>query len=195
MHDKPEATEQTDALSDHEAASAKEAFEERRSEKKERRRQRHAKRFVGYTRFMAIVPCIGLLAAAVALTLVTLVSTINVTVEVAHGGISMQEMMVEYIEFADFFLLAIVLYIMSIGLYSLFIDDSVPMPQWLEIHNLEDLKEKLLGVIVVVMGVFFLGKLIHGTDPLELMFTGVGIAAVVLALGYFARHVIIGTED
>ena len=151
--------------------------------------------FVGSTRFMAIVPCIALLAAAIALMIATLVSTVQVTIEAFNGEVALADMMVEYIEFADFFLLSIVLYIMSIGLYSLFIDDTIPMPHWLEIHNLEDLKEKLIGVIVVVMGVFFLGKLIHGTAALDLMYTGVGIAAVVLALGYFARYVIIGAEE
>lgn len=165
------------------------------SAREEKHQARMAKRIVGYTRLMAIVPCIGLFAAAIALTIVTLISTVEVTVEVAHGSVTMSDMLVEYIEFADFFLLAIVLYIMSIGLYSLFIDDSIPMPSWLEIHDLDDLKEKLIGVIVVVMGVFFLGKLIHGTDAQELMLTGFGIAAVILALAYFARHIIAGHGD
>ena len=149
---------------------------------------------MGATRYMAIVPCIALLAAAVALMIATLVDTVHVTIEAVNGEVELADMMVEYIEFADFFLLAIVLYIMSIGLYSLFIDDTIPMPKWLEIHNLEDLKEKLIGVIVVVMGVYFLGKLIHGTDAQSLLYMGLGIAAVVFALGYFARFVIIGEE-
>ena len=153
------------------------------------------RRVMGASRYMAIVPCIALLAAAVALMVATLVSTVEVTIEAFEGTVDLSDMMVEYIEFADFFLLAIVLYIMSIGLYSLFIDDTIPMPEWLEIHNLEDLKEKLIGVIVVVMGVFFLGKLIHGTAAQDLFYTGIGIAAVVLALGYFARFVIIGHKD
>ena len=167
-----------------------------REHEREKRGEQHkgavAKLVVGYTRFMAIIPCIGLLAASVALMVVTLVATVQVTVEAAESAITLQDLMVEYIEFADFFLLAIVLYIMAVGLYSLFIDDDVPMPHWLEIHDLEDLKEKLIGVIVVVMGVFFLGKLIHGTEAQNLLYIGVGIAAVVLALGYFARYVIIG---
>ena len=161
------------------------------SEKKDTK----ARLVIGGTRFMAIIPCIGLLAAALALMIVTLVSTVQVTIEACEGAIGLQDLMVEYIEYADFFLLAIVLYIMCIGLYSLFIDDQIPMPKWLEIHNLEDLKEKLIGVIVVVMGVYFLGRLIHGTDSLDLLCLGVGIAAVVFALGYFARYVIIGDSS
>ena len=140
---------------------------------------------------MAAVPSFGLFIAAIAMTIATLLSTIGVTVEVVKGELTMQDMLVEYIEYADFFLLSIVLYIMSIGLYSLFIDDEIEMPSWLEIHTLDDLKEKLVSVIVVVMGVFFLGRLIHGADPLDLLCMGAGIGAVVLSMAYFVRHIMV----
>ena len=64
------------------------------------------------------------------------------------------------------------------------------MPSWLEIDTLDDLKEKLIGVIGVVMGVYFLGRLIHGTDPFDLLLIGLGTAAVITALAYFVKHVI-----
>ena len=177
------------------AAQAAAPTQEPEADERSTGKKRWDQIIIGGTRLFAIIPCIGLLAAAVALMIVTLISTVQVTIEAIEDTIELQDLMVEYIEFADFFLLAIVLYIMSVGLYSLFIDDSIPMPEWLEIHNLEDLKEKLIGVIVVVMGVYFLGKLIHNTDATDLLCLGVGIAAVVLALGYFARFVIIGDES
>lgn len=160
--------------------------------RKEAHKGRRAKIVIGSTRFIAIIPSIGLFAASIALMIVTLISTVQVTAEAIEGTVDILDLMVDYIEYADFFLLAIVLYIMAIGLYSLFIDDDIPMPHWLEIHDLEDLKEKLIGVIVVVMGVYFLGRLIHGTDSMDILCLGVGIAAVVFALGYFSRYVIIG---
>ena len=144
------------------------------------------------TRFMAIVPSVGLLVAAVTLTIRTLANVATTTHDVMGGRIDMQAMLVEYIECADFFLLSIVMYIMAVGLYSLFIDPDVQMPAWLEIRSLDDLKEKLVGVIVVVMGVYFLGQLIHGSNTLELMYMGVAIGAVVASLTYFVRHVISG---
>ena len=152
-------------------------------------------RLVGYTRFMAAVPSFGLFIAAVAMTLSTLLSTVGVTIEVIKGELTMQDMLVEYIEYADFFLLSIVLYIMSVGLYSLFIDDKIEMPSWLEIHTLDDLKEKLVSVIVVVMGVFFLGRLIHGADSFDLLCMGGGIGAVVLSLAYFVRHIMVAHKN
>lgn len=152
-------------------------------------------KLVGYTRFIATVPIVGLFIAAIVMTVATLVRTVIVTFEAVTLQITLQEMLVEYVEFADFFLLAIVLYIMSIGLYSLFIDDNIPMPSWLEIHTLDDLKEKLVSVIVVVMGVYFLGRLLNGATAQDLMFMGIGIGAVVLPLAYFVRYVMVAHDE
>ena len=167
-----------------EGAAAPQVPEESRGRRRERK-------LVGYSRFMAIVPSVGLFISSMALTISTLISTVMVTFEAACGRLEMQDMLVDYIEFADFFLLAVVLYIMSVGLYSLFVDDGIDMPSWLQIRNLDDLKEKLVGVIVVGMGVYFLGLLIHGTEPIDLLLTGVGIGAVVLTLAYFVRYVMV----
>lgn len=149
------------------------------------------KKLVGWTRFMAAVPIVGLFVAAIVMSVSTLIQTFVVTAEVALGEIEMQDMLVDYIECADYFLLSIVLYIMSIGLYSLFIDDRIPLPSWLEVHTLDELKEKLVSVIVVVMGVYFLGRLLHGANALDLLYMGAGIGAVVFSLAYFVRHVMV----
>lgn len=159
------------------------------------RRLRTAHRITGSTRFMAIIPIVGLFVAALAMTVSTLFSTVAVTIEVVKGEIGMQDMLVEYIEYADFFLLSIVLYIMSVGLYSLFIDDDIALPSWLIVHTLDDLKEKLVSIIVVVMGVFFLGRLIHGADSFDLMCMGAGIGAVVFSMAYFVRHVMVAHKS
>ena len=123
------------------------------------------------------------------MTVATLVRTIVVTYEAVTLSLELQQMLVEYIEFADYFLLGIVLYLMSIGLYSLFIDSRIDLPPWLKIRSLDDLKEKLVSVVIVVMGVFFLGKLLLGAQSEDLAYMGVGIGAVVLSLSYFVRHV------
>ena len=114
-----------------EGAAAPQVPEESRGRRRERK-------LVGYSRFMAIVPSVGLFISSMALTISTLISTVMVTFEAACGRLEMQDMLVDYIEFADFFLLAVVLYIMSVGLYSLFVDDGIDMPSWLRIRNLDD---------------------------------------------------------
>ena len=164
-------------------AACEECAETDAKQEAARRRAMRAHSIAGYTRFITAVPCIGLFIAAIALTVSTLISTVLTTIEAVQGHLSMHDMLVEYIEYADFFLLSVVLYIMCIGLYALFIDHDVVMPSWLEIDTLDDLKEKLIGV-------YFLGRLIHGTDPFDLLLIGLGTAAVITALAYFVKHVI-----
>ena len=157
--------------------------------------KRFRDRLTGSTRFLVSIPVIGLFVAAVVMTVATLVRTIIITYEAVTLNLEIQEMLVEYIEFADYFLLAIVFYIMSIGLYSLFIDSRIDLPPWLEIYTLDDLKEKLVSVVIVVMGVFFLGKLLLGAEAKDLAFMGIGIGAIILSLAYFVRHVMCGRSD
>lgn len=90
-----------------------------------------------------------------------------------------------FIENADIFLVATALYIMSLGLYELFIDDTISLPEWLVIHNLDDLKGKLIGVIVVVMAVIFLGHVVKWHGETEILYLGGAIALVVAGLTYF----------
>lgn len=97
-----------------------------------------------------------------------------------------------FIEAVDLFLLATVLYIMALGLYELFVVDDdrrrVQVPAWLEIHDLDDLKDKLAAVVVVVMGVSFLGEVVTWDGERNLLYFGAGIALVIAALTYFLSH-------
>ena len=70
---------------------------------------------------------------------------------------------VELIAVMDTFLIATALYIFAVGLYELFIAD-LELPEWLNIHNMHDLKAKLSGVIILVMAVTFLEHLVHWED-------------------------------
>ena len=45
----------------------------------------------------------------------------------------------------------------------------------------------LMLLAVVVLGVFFLGRALHGETPLNLLYLGGGIAAVTAALSLFLR--------
>jgi uncharacterized membrane protein YqhA len=85
------------------------------------------------------------------------------------------------IEIIDIFLVATVFYLISLGLYELFIAKA-PLPGWVEIRNLDDLKTKLLGLTVIALAVVFLGYALTlgaGTSILELgAAVGIMIAAI-----------------
>jgi len=154
------------------------------------RERRLGMRVVAWTRFVVVAPVVGLFVAALILVAVASIDGVLIVLGVLKGHADIKEITVEFIEIADVYLLAIVLYIIALGLFELFIDDGLPLPEWLEFHHLDDLKEKLVSVVIVVLGVFFLGKVIEGSDFQSLMYLGIGIAAMVAALTYFVGRVL-----
>jgi uncharacterized membrane protein YqhA len=55
----------------------------------------------------------------------------------------------------------------------------------LEIRSLDDLKAKLIGVVVAIIAVVFLGELVDASDPNDVMLIGIGSGAVVIGLAGF----------
>lgn len=89
------------------------------------------------------------------------------------------------IEAVDTFLLVTVLHIVAIGLYQLYIQDEIPVPKWVKVETIDDLKTTLSGVVILVLAVFFLGRAIIGEASQNLLLMGGGIGAVILALTVF----------
>ncbi|MBI4173735.1 MAG: YqhA family protein [Candidatus Aenigmarchaeota archaeon] len=93
---------------------------------------------------------------------------------------------VELISIMDIFLIATALYLFAVGTYELFIAD-VRLPKWLEIHNLHDLKTKMGGVIILVMGVTFLEHLVYWENAADTLMFGASIFLVIMALIAFSH--------
>jgi uncharacterized membrane protein YqhA len=91
---------------------------------------------------------------------------------------------VELIEITDVILLGTVLYIVALGLYQLFIDQNLTLPRWLKVNDLTDLKRDLIGVVVVLLGVSFLGEVVNWEGENDILPLGAGIALVIAALGF-----------
>jgi len=92
------------------------------------------------------------------------------------------------IETIDLYLIATVSYITAIGLYKLFISkEDFEMPFKVKIPDLKTLKDKIIGVVIAALGVTFLGKVTNEPVSADLMYVGIGIAVVIIALS-FAIH-------
>jgi uncharacterized membrane protein YqhA len=64
----------------------------------------------------------------------------------------------------------------------------VQLPAWLTIRDLDDLKDKLTGVVILVMGVLFLGQAVTWDGERDLLPYGAAIALVIAALTFFLAH-------
>jgi uncharacterized membrane protein YqhA len=146
-------------------------------------------RLLGSSRYLVILAVVGSFASAVCLLVYTLLETVATIAHVVSAGELSQEvgksLAFALIELVDLMLLGTVFIIIALGLYELFIDDRIPLPSWLQIHDLDDLKHKLAGVVVVVMGVLFLGQVVTWDGERDLLGFGAAVAMVIAALTWF----------
>lgn len=89
------------------------------------------------------------------------------------------------VETADVILLGTVLNIVALGLFQLFIDPTLSgrLPGWLQVTNLDQLKRKLVGVISVLLAVSFLAAVVERTASRDVLYLGIAVAIVIVALG------------
>jgi uncharacterized membrane protein YqhA len=86
----------------------------------------------------------------------------------------------------DAFLVAVVLYFIAVGLYQLSFH-PLPLPEWLVVHDLDELEDKLAQVVVVVLGIAFLGQAVTWDGQRDLLGFGVATALVIAALAFHLR--------
>jgi len=94
----------------------------------------------------------------------------------------------------DLFLVGATLMIAGFGFYELFIgriDAGGPgmrLPGWLRMHDLNDLKARVISMIILVAAVTFVDVAVEAKDGLDTLYLGVGVAVVIAALTAFLRY-------
>lgn len=89
------------------------------------------------------------------------------------------------IEALDVFLIAIVAQVISLGLYVLFIDETMPLPRWLRIGDLDDLKSHLVSSVIAVLAVLFMREAVAWDGSRDLLGFGAALALVIAALSLY----------
>jgi uncharacterized membrane protein YqhA len=145
-------------------------------------------RLLSSARFFVLFAVLGLFLTAATLLIygsLLAVKTVWDTVNHRHldlGGL--QHLQVLFVELTDAFLLGCVLIIVSFGLYQLFFDADLPLPAWLRVSTLDELKTKLLGIVVVLLGVSFVGIVVEWETG-SMLDLGVAVAAVIIAVSIY----------
>ena len=141
------------------------------------------------SRYLVVAAVLGSLVAAMALFAYGVVETFVVVIDtVAKAEVSSKgakALALAFIEIFDLFLLGTVFLMIALGLYELFVDENLTLPSWLSFNSFDDLKNKLVGVVVVVLAVLFLGAVVGWDGSRDLLGFGVGVALVIAALTYF----------
>ena len=140
------------------------------------------RRLIELSRFAVAVPAITSIIASFVLRAIGVWEVVMTIVHLLDSSVSVKLTVVAILTAVDTFLLATVLLVIGYGLYELFVDSEVTLPKWLQIRSLDDLKTKLIGVTVAILGVVFLGALVDRKDANSVMLIGVGVGAVVHGL-------------
>jgi uncharacterized membrane protein YqhA len=155
-----------------------------------------AQRLLGYLRHTRYLFYLAVLSTLLAAALVMLYGTVHIVAFVVdlvrHGSINNRwgaELRLTVIEAVDLFLIGTVLFVIAVGLYQLFFTTMMmPLPRWLLVHDVSDLERKLIGLVVTVLSVVFLGQIVTWDGQRDLLGFGVAIGAVIAGMALFLRH-------
>ncbi|MEA3455106.1 MAG: YqhA family protein [Campylobacterota bacterium] len=154
------------------------------------------------SRFIVILAVVfGLLGAIILFVVASLdiwgvaVYTFNTITTGAHPEHFHEDIVAGIIGAVDLYLIAVVMFIFSFGIYELFISDideavdNKDGSNVLAIHSLDQLKDKIAKVIVMVLVVNFFQRVLHTTfaTPLEMLYFALSIAALAIGLWFLGK--------
>ncbi|MCD4758697.1 MAG: YqhA family protein [Arcobacteraceae bacterium] len=154
------------------------------------------------SRFIIVLAVVFGLLGAIVLFIVASLDIWGVTVYSfktimagAHPEHFHEDIVAGIIGAVDLYLIAVVLFIFAFGLYELFvseIDEAMEKEnanKILAIHSLDQLKDKIAKVIVMVLVVSFFQRVLH-TDfatPLEMLYFALSITALSVGLYFLGK--------
>lgn len=149
--------------------------------------------FLTACRFLLVIPVIGSILLTLMVIIMGMGRIVTVGIKLFSSGDfsakAAKIISLEVIEIIDLFLIGTIAYITAVGLYKLFISSKeIQLPMRLQIENLNDLENKIIGIIVAALAVAFLGHAAGTDEPTQLLSYGGGIAVVVAALAFFIRQ-------
>jgi uncharacterized membrane protein YqhA len=144
------------------------------------------RKILGLTRYAVIVPSIAAILGALLLMAQGSVSIVMVIVDAVLNDAYLKDTIVDVLTAVDAILLGTVLLVIGYGLYELFVDTRLEVPAWLQVRDLDDLKSKLIGVVVAIIAVVFVGVFVDANRASDVVSYGLGAGALVAGLALFA---------
>ncbi len=153
------------------------------------------------SRFIVLLAVVfGLLGAIILFVVASMdiwgvgVYTFKTLITHAHPENFHEDIVAGIIGAVDLYLIAVVMFIFSFGLYELFISDIEAAEgkngsKLLAIHSLDQLKDKIAKVIVMVLVVNFFQRVLHTNfaTPIEMMYFALSITALAVGLYFLGK--------
>ena len=144
------------------------------------------RQILGWTRYTVFVPALASIVGALLLMAQGSIEMIRVVIDAIASQTALKDTIVEVLTAVDAILLGTVLLVIGYGLYELFVDTEVKVPAWLQVRDLDDLKSKLIGVVVAIIAVVFVGVFVDSNRASDVVSYGLGAGALVAGLAVFA---------
>jgi len=144
------------------------------------------RKILGLTRYAVIVPSIAAILGALLLMAQGSIEIILVIIDAVLKDAYLKDTIVDVLTAVDAILLGTVLLVIGYGLYELFVDTRLEVPAWLQVRDLDDLKSKLIGVVVAIIAVVFVGVFVDANRASDVVSYGLGAGALVAGLALFA---------
>jgi uncharacterized membrane protein YqhA len=144
------------------------------------------RKILGLTRYAVVIPAVASMVGALLLMAQGSIAILEVVFDAVVNNAYLKVTIVDVLTAVDAILLGTVLLVIGYGLYELFVDDLLEVPSWLEVKDLDDLKSKLIGVVVAIISVVFVGVFVDANRASEVVSYGLGAGALVAGLALFA---------
>jgi len=148
---------------------------------------------LGLAQLTVLLPVVILLLSGIGAFIYGTAVAIHSVIEIAHHPFAVHNLRVFLTEI-DTFLIGATLIIAAFGLYELFVARiepaslRLPLPRWLEMTDLNDLKARVISMIILVVAVSFVDVLLEFRQAtLEILYLGVGVAVFIIALTVYLR--------
>jgi uncharacterized membrane protein YqhA len=144
------------------------------------------RKILGLTRYAVLIPSIASIIGALLLMAQGSISIVSIVIDAVLNQVYLKDTIVDVLTAVDAILLGTVLLVIGYGLYELFVDTRLEVPMWLQVRDLDDLKSKLIGVVVAIIAVVFVGVFVDSNRAADVASYGLGAGALVAGLALFA---------
>ncbi|HUY51529.1 MAG TPA: YqhA family protein [Streptosporangiaceae bacterium] len=157
-----------------------------------RRLRREFEHGLGLAQLTVLLPVVVLLISGIGAFVYGTVVAVHFVADIAGHPFAAHNLRLFLTEI-DLFLIGATLLIAAFGLYELFVakidpaSSRWPLPVWLEMNDLNDLKARVISMIILIIAVSFVDVLLEFGKALEILYLGAGVAIVIGALTVYLR--------
>jgi uncharacterized membrane protein YqhA len=158
------------------------------------RLQRGFEHGLALAQLTVLLPVVVLLLSAFGAFVYGTVVVIHFVLDIAAEPFAVHNLRLFLTEI-DLYLIGATLMIAAFGLYELFVSKvgeaggrrPLPLPAWLEMTDLDDLKARVISMIILVTAVSFTDVVLEFGKALDVLYLGAGVAIFIGALTVYLR--------